>query len=98
MKSVPEDRFKELLRAERVLQALQASGVDNWEFYDDALEDIRKEGEYEDKLSDLLDELCECLCTGVEQPAGQGCGYGFSASSLDSALEVLKAGIKELKK
>jgi hypothetical protein len=44
-------RMQELLNAERKLNALEAGGVDNWEWYDEALESIRKE----DKLEDVVD-------------------------------------------
>jgi hypothetical protein len=44
-------RIQELLNAERKLNALEARGVDNWEWYDKALESIRKE----DKLEDVVD-------------------------------------------
>jgi hypothetical protein len=44
-------RIQELLNAERKLNALEAGGVDNWEWYDKAIESIRKE----DKLEDVVD-------------------------------------------
>jgi hypothetical protein len=44
-------RIQELLNAERKLNALEAGGVDNWEWYDESLESIRKE----DKLEDVVD-------------------------------------------
>jgi len=34
---ITEERLKELERAEAVLEALQAGGVDNWEGYEEAL-------------------------------------------------------------
>ena len=44
-------RIRELLNAERKLNALEVGGVDNWEGYVEALGDIRKE----DRLSDVVD-------------------------------------------
>jgi hypothetical protein len=44
-------RIQELLNAERKLNALEAGGVDNWEWYDESLKTIRKE----DSLSDVVD-------------------------------------------
>jgi hypothetical protein len=44
-------RIRELLNAERKLNALEVGGVDNWEGYGEALGDIRKE----DRLSDVVD-------------------------------------------
>ena len=37
---IPLVRLTELLHAEKVLNALYAGGVDNWEWYDASLEDI----------------------------------------------------------
>jgi hypothetical protein len=34
---VPKERYAELLRAEKKLNALEAAGVDNWEGYDEAM-------------------------------------------------------------
>ncbi len=44
-------RIRELLNADRKLNALEVGGVDNWEGYVEALGDIRKE----DRLSDVVD-------------------------------------------
>lgn len=44
MPEISEERYKELLHAEKVLDALYAGGVDNWEWYGDAL-DALEEGE-----------------------------------------------------
>ncbi len=35
-------RLADLLRAERILDALYAHGVDNWEWYDDAMDDLEE--------------------------------------------------------
>lgn len=39
---VPEKRLRELLKAEARLAALEAGGVDNWEWYSDSLNDYLK--------------------------------------------------------
>lgn len=39
---ITRGRLIELIRAERTLSALEAAGVDNWEWYGDALETIYK--------------------------------------------------------
>lgn len=36
--AIPVERYEELLNAEKKLGALEASGVDNWSGYDDAME------------------------------------------------------------
>lgn len=39
MIEITEERYKELLEAEKILNALYAGGVDNWEWYDASLEE-----------------------------------------------------------
>lgn len=36
---VPKSRYEDLLRSEAMLEALRASGVDNWDGYDFAIDD-----------------------------------------------------------
>lgn len=36
-------RYEELIRAEKKLIALENAGVDNWEWYDDAMETMEEE-------------------------------------------------------
>ena len=40
---ISSERLKELLQAERVLNALRAAGVDNWEWYGDALSELEED-------------------------------------------------------
>ena len=37
---VNSDRYEELLQAEKTLNALYAGGVDNWEWYEEALSEL----------------------------------------------------------
>jgi len=37
--TIPFDRYKELLQYEKELNALHNGGVDNWEWYEEALAD-----------------------------------------------------------
>lgn len=39
MVSIPKARYEELLEDQKVLNALRAGGVDNWEWYEASLED-----------------------------------------------------------
>lgn len=38
--TIEKEEYEELLRDQRMLDALKAGGVDNWEWYDDSLEDF----------------------------------------------------------
>lgn len=39
MIEITEERYEELLDAEKKLDALEAGGVDNWQWYGDSLKD-----------------------------------------------------------
>lgn len=40
MVEISEERYKALLKSERVLEVLYANGVTNWEWWDDAMDDL----------------------------------------------------------
>lgn len=42
-----EERIRELLRCERILNAFYTGGIDNWEWYGESLEEIYAEEEKE---------------------------------------------------
>lgn len=43
MITIPKDEYDQLKESERLLEALQGAGVDNWEGYDYALELMENE-------------------------------------------------------
>jgi hypothetical protein len=43
--TIPRDEYDELCHDQRILQALYAGGVDNWEWYDESLEEFRESDE-----------------------------------------------------
>jgi len=38
--TISEDKYNELVRDQKKIRALEAGGVDNWEGYDDSLEEF----------------------------------------------------------
>jgi hypothetical protein len=40
MVTISKEEYDDLLQDQKILQCLQRAGVDNWEWYDDALSDI----------------------------------------------------------
>ena len=90
-----KEREKELLNKEEELDALRANGVDNWEWYDDALSNLRKKREKEthrrELCNEILDNILEILCEGIDEPAGSGAGFGFRFDVQETALEFLIA-------
>lgn len=80
MKPIPvlsNQRLKELLDKEAKLASLEQGGVDNWEFYDIALDKYRKHKELEELKKEFMQDLLETISGHIEEPAGRGCGYGL---------------------
>lgn len=47
MVTISASRLKELLRSEKILEALELGGVDNWQWYEQCLEDLDLDDEDE---------------------------------------------------
>lgn len=87
---------KEQLRRLAKLDALERGGVDNWEFYDEALTEYSNTIEKEEKIEDFMENIFEIICTYIEEPAGRGCGYGIRIEGQEKAIEFALKEIKEL--
>ena len=88
-----KERMKELLDKEEELDALHASGVDNWDGYDDAMEEIIKKNAVKERREEffdmLLENILDILCEGIEEPAGHGAGFAFRLDVKNEAFEWL---------
>lgn len=80
---------KDIERRLALLDALEAAGVDNWQGYDVATEELRKRARFEERCEEVMGTICEILAQGVEEPAGRGAGYGFKTENYSEALELL---------
>ena len=80
---------RDIQRRLDILDALEAGGVHNWDGYDFSLEELRKKIEKEEAAVRVLDDIMEVLCLGITEPAGRGCGYGFSKDAQDDCLSIL---------
>ena len=69
--------YKEMLKDVSKLRALEAGGVDSWQFYDEALKELRKEEELEDLIYDYVEKVLD-----YEYPAGIHRGRHFIFTSL----------------
>lgn len=60
------------------LDALEAGGVDNWEWYGESLKDWFKAGQVEEAVDSAIENINDLLVEAeVDQPAGPGCGYSI---------------------
>ena len=87
---ISEKRLRALERAESKLNALEAGGVDNWDNYDDSLEEYRAENELEERREELIGDLEEVFGTGAYEPSERGGGIAFTVDAEKDAMEVLK--------
>ena len=87
---ITAERLAALEKSERWLNALRNSGVDNWDGYEFAVEDIRAEEEVEDFIEELTDELIAAVGENVDEPAGTGCGYGVTERGSYEAEKVVR--------
>lgn len=90
---IDRKRLKELELAEMKLNALEVGGVDNWEFYGDALDEFNKSLEKIERVEKIVNELCEIICENIEQPAGSGCGYGVTKEGIEIMSDLLEREI-----
>lgn len=103
MKSVmiDEKRLKQLERAYGKLQALEAGGVDNWEWYSESLRDWNKENELEELIENMVNDFDDIMVDGVdyEFPAGRDAGISLRINNLGESLfkEMLNRFIKSYK-
>ena len=79
---VSTTRLAQLEKAEKKLQALEAGGVDNWEWYSESLKDFFVEEEREELLDKILENTIQVFCEEgeVNYPAGREAGHSISLS------------------
>lgn len=86
---IDRERLEELEDIEMKMLALEAGGVDNWEFYGESLNGYFDRKKKAEKISMAIDEVVEALCEGVEEPAGHGCGFGVRPECIEDANKIL---------
>lgn len=79
MVEISKSEYEKMQRQIAKLAALEAGGVDNWEFYGDSLEDWHKENEVDELLQKAIDAMNDINASAeVNEPAGRGCGYSIN--------------------
>lgn len=62
------------------LDALEAGGVDNWQFYGESLKDWHEENEKHERCDKFVDDLLEIILSEcrIYEPSDRGSGYDIS--------------------
>lgn len=86
------NRYSELLKRERELEALEAGGVDNWEWYSESLAPLRKERAVEDLVDSVTEEV-QCLIISEADISCEDSRNGLYIIDLDSSeiTKILRA-------
>ena len=95
MKQISEERYNVLLNKEKLIATLSRHGVDNWDYYEDAINDYNEELILIDKRDVCMEEIEEILLTSAYEPAGSGCGYATTQKAMEDARKVLDEYIDE---
>ena len=88
MIEITPKRFKQLERSEAKLNALEAGGVDNWDFYDESLKEYCAVNELEEKREALIDELEMAFGECAYEPSERGAGITFTEDVDDKVLRI----------
>jgi len=86
---ITKQRIKELLRAEDKLNALEGAGVDNWDFYGEALKEYDAENELEENREKLIHDLEVIFGECAFEPSERGAGIAFNDDAFDKVMIVL---------
>lgn len=95
--------YEKMQRQIAKLNALEAGGVDNWDWYDESLNGWHKENAYDELIDDLVYEFSEAVNelgieADVDFPGGYECGANVTMpSSEDEAKTFINLVIKKYK-
>ncbi|MBU2061727.1 MAG: hypothetical protein KKH44_07770 [Bacteroidetes bacterium] len=94
--TIESTRLQELEDAEAKLSALECGGVDNWEWYDQAMEQYNKKLKKRENIQELYEYIESAIAEGIEEPAGHGAGFGVRPEASLNALKILQDGIEQI--
>tara|TARA_R110000850_G_scaffold146908_2_gene269111 strand:+ start:199 stop:531 length:333 start_codon:yes stop_codon:yes gene_type:complete len=77
--TITKAEYDKMNRELSKLSALEAGGVDNWEWFDESLTEWRKENEFDEMMESLLEDFVELVDelsieAEVDYPAGMEAG------------------------
>lgn len=92
---IDEKRLEELLKAEAKLQALENAGVDNWEWYSEAMVEYNK-WEKQKLLKTILEKYTEDIVTYIAENIQVECLEKGSYACIFDDKEAIKAMLLDL--
>lgn len=82
--TVSKDEWRKIQRQLDKLSALENNGVDNWEWYGDALAEWNKENELDELAEEFLENMNDLTVDAeVDYPAGREAGHSITLPQED---------------
>ena len=94
---ITKSRLKELEKLEVKMIALEGAGVDNWEGYGIAMEEIDAQEEIDSIIDAAVTNVLEVLQESAFEPSERGAGFAATEEAQEEAYDILTKVINELK-
>jgi len=95
---ISKSRLKELELIESKMRALECAGVDNWEGYGIAMEEIEEQERVDNAIEDAAEKALKVLEESLHEPSERGAGFSTTEAAQEDAFEILKNCLIELSK
>ena len=95
---ISKSRLKELELIEAKMRALECAGVDNWEGYGIAMEEIEERERVDNAIEDAAEKALKVLEESLHEPSERGAGFSTTEAAQEDAFEILKNCLIELSK
>ena len=95
---ITKARLKKLELIEAKMSALECAGVDNWEGYGIAMEEIEKQERVDNVIEEAAEKALQVLEESLHEPSERGAGFSTTDEAQDEAFEILKKCLIELSK
>lgn len=95
--TISASEYKKMQRELAKLNALEAGGVDKWEWFEDSLKEWFERNKKDELICGFIEDLNDVMAEAyVEQPAGPGCGYAITFNE-DFVEKLLLKFIDDIK-
>ena len=94
---ITKSRLKELEKLEVKMRALEGAGIDNWEGYDIAMEEIEAQEEINGKIDHAVTRAIDVLQESAFEPSERGAGFAATEEAQEEAYDILTKVINELR-
>ena len=93
---ISKSRLRELQLIETKMQALESAGVDNWEGYELALQEIEEKEERDNKVSEAVEKAMEIIQESAFEPSERGAGWASTEDAEQEAFDLLISVLEDL--